>query len=190
MNQKTKSGSSINSTYKIFLVLTSSLFVMSKAEGFSVLENFFAVTGQPLAAYEKCMERQSNSLSKDAQKMFCKTKYEKEIPRKVIRHNGTARYDGHGKSTRHLAKITNNSSDVIITRVEWVISHEDNKDVYDAILPETCESAKSAVDEPLWIEPHGGKGRMACDVKFIPEVDRRDGPWSWTIKRVYGLKLN
>lgn len=174
----------------------SSLLIMSKAEGFSVLENLLAITGQTLDAYEKCMERQSDSLSKAAQKMFCKTKYETKLSRTEFgTDKWTAGYRGSGESTRHAAYIINNSSDLIITRVEWVIKHKDNENNYGALLPETCESAKGNHDEPLWIEPNGGKDRVDCDVKFIPDDDRRSGSsedkaWSWNVKNVYGLKLD
>ena len=56
--------------------------------------------------------------------MFCKTKYEVKFTRTDVDTDGwKSWYIGSGKATRHLAEIVNNSSDVIITRVEWIIKH-------------------------------------------------------------------
>ncbi len=160
-------------------------------------------TNKTKASYIKERVRQlqseiSDSLSKDAQKMICITEYEQKFantnyPQKYtdVDIEGTGGYRGTGESTYFKATITNNSNDLIITRVEWTISHYDNKTSTGSQASDKCESGKGAFDLPLWIEPNGGKDRVVCDVKFIPEKNRHGREFNtWSINAIYGLELN
>jgi len=150
-------------------------------------EKIFALTGQSLEAYQRCMERKVDSVSDDTQLESCKSKYEKEMTDVDI--DVTGEYATKVPTVSFHVDIANNSKDVVITRIISVIRHVDDNN-----RTTFCDSATQRREHPLWVEP-GDYGWVYCrDLDFLPEWNRvsnySEKLWSWNIEAVYGFKLH
>lgn len=135
--------------------------------------------------YSQCLkDNKGKGLSTETVERLCIKQHNQRIFGYL---NGRAGYDcDYGKCT-FSGRIKNDFDEFVITKINIVIRHQDNKDDQGNIKDEVARSSQ------LWIEPGYSEIVYFRELEFQPESERiqdKSGPlYSWDVVEIEGIRI-